>query len=169
VKASVLSELTKLRGGRGLPPQAAAGLTKAISALELDWRVPRLSSEEVKTGKHSTVDFQGVAWVTMSDVGKPGKVGLQLEPGLPAVAPGFSTTWPVATYAFDFSGQLAKDGYMDVSFHTAGMRFEGSPSMLRILEWDGKAYNDITTHFDAERGIVTGRTTRLSRFVLMTQ
>jgi hypothetical protein len=169
VKASALTELTKLKAGRGLPQQAAAGLTKAISALELDWRVPRLSSAEVKAGKHSTVDFQGVAWVAMSDVEKLGKVALRLEPGLPAVASGFSATWPLATYAFAFSGQLAKDGYMDVSFHTGGMRFEGAPSMLRILEWDGKAYKDITTHFDAKRGIITGRTTQLSRFVLVTR
>jgi len=169
LKASVLAELAKVKAARVLPPQTMATLTRALNALELDWRVPKLSPAEVKAGKHSTVDFHGVAWVAMSDVRTPGKALLRLEPELPATAMGFTTTWPAASYAFDFSGELAKDGYIDVSFHTAGIRFEGPPSTLRILEWDGKAYKDITTHVDSKRGIVTGRTTRLSTFVLVTR
>jgi hypothetical protein len=146
-----------------------ATLTKALSALELDWRVPTLSSAEVNAGKYFAVDFQSVAWVAISNVRKPGKATLRLEPELPAAATGFTATWPVASYAFDFSGELAEDGYVDVSFHTAGIRFEGPSSALRILEWDGKAYKDITTHVDSKRGIITGRTTRLSNFVLVTR
>ena len=64
-------------------------------------------------------------------------------------------------------GGVSKNGYMDVGFYFGGMSFKGPLSTLRIFEWNGKTYKDITTHVDSKRGIITGRTNRLSTFVLM--
>jgi hypothetical protein len=170
LKASVLAQLEKAKDSKVANPQVAAEVVKSISALELDWRVPKLSPAAVKPGTYSAVDFQGVAWVGMRNTAKPGNVTLRIEAGLPAPAAGFGPTWPQATYAFDFTGELAKKGYVDVHIHAGGLRFEAARLGLRILEWDGKAYKDITTHVDSSRGTITGRTTSLTtRFVLVTR
>lgn len=168
MKASLVRELSNAKGPGFLPLKLGAEVVRAINALELDWRVPPLSAVSVEPLKYSAVDFQGVALVAMRDIKEAGTVTLRVETDLPAAAVGFAPGWPIASYAFDFSGQLAKDGYVDVTIHINGIRFEGRPSALRILEWDGRLYKDVTTQVDPQRGIITGRATGLSTFVLMT-
>lgn len=166
LKAQVLEALTQ--STISLAPEVVVKVLEATNALELDWRVPHLARQGVNWGDYSAVGFQGTAWVAMRDVRKSGKLELRVENGLPVAAVGFKPGWPMATYTFDFTGQLGEDGYVDVSFHTGGRRFAGSLSRLRILEWDGgKLYKDITTHVDAQRGIITGRTNKPATFVLM--
>jgi hypothetical protein len=63
-------------------------LLEALNAIELDWRVPTLSTKKVKAGKYSAVDFQGVAWVSIRDIKKSGKISMSVESGLPALAEG---------------------------------------------------------------------------------
>ena len=166
--ATILKTLNESNSAQAVSPEVVGKVLEVANAIELDWRVPRVASQEVKPGEYSAVGFQGIAWVAMRDVVKPGKVELQVENGLPATALGFRPGWPIATYTFEFTGHLGKDGYVDVSIHIGGRRFTGSLSELRVLEWDGKLYKDITTHVDARRGVITGRTNRLSTYVLMT-
>jgi hypothetical protein len=75
----------------------------------------------------------------------------------------------VASYIFDFTGKLANSGYADVTIYTGGIRFAGSPSTLRLLQWDGEHYTDITTKVDPRRHLITGRATRLTTFVVQTR
>ncbi len=45
--------------------------------------------------------------------------------------------------------------YVDISFYFGGIGFSSDVSTLRILEWDGKAFRDITTVLDVNRMIIT--------------
>ena len=168
LKQSVAKALRLPKGATVLGPEAAGRLVEAINALELDWRAPGPAESKVDRGAYSGSDFRGLAWVAMRDVTRSGEVALSLENGLPAGAGGFEPVWPMATYAFEFSGELGKEGYVDLSFHTGGIRAGGPLSSLRVLEFDGKAYKDVTTHVDPEKGVITARTDRLSSYVLVT-
>lgn len=166
IKATVLKGLSEAKGDQPLPPQVAAVLAAAITALELDWRVPLLSAKDIKQGSRFVTEFGGVASVLLTSVTKPGRLTFKVTPGVPAAPVGFRPTWPIASFTLDFSGQLAANGYVDVSLNLRGLQLEDA-TKLRILEWDGTVYRDITSSLDSRRGIITGRMTRASTFVVM--
>jgi hypothetical protein len=142
-------------------------LTKAINALELDRIVTTLSPQNIKAGKFVAVNFGGVAWAAFNNLEKPGKITLNIKDGLPAAKQGFLPGWPIVNYNFNFDGILAEDGYIDINFYIGGINFSGYPSGLRIFEWDGKSYKDITTIVDVGRRIITGRAQKLGTYVIM--
>ena len=142
-------------------------LVEAINALELDLIAPHQSSAELKAGKYVAADFNGVASVAMNYIEKSGTATLKIRHGLPASAKGMQPAWPIFSYDFDFTGALAKNGYLDISFYIGGINLAGSVSETRLLQWDGKRYTDITSHVDAARRSITGRTNQLSAYVIM--
>jgi hypothetical protein len=144
-----------------------ATLLAALNALELDLGVPSLSTIQVEAGKYSAADFQGVAWAAFRNLERSGRACLTIRSDRPASALGFMPSWPVFSYSFDFTGTLAKDGYIDLSLYIGGISVAGDPYTLRLLEWDGKSYTDITKNVDPVRGIITGRTNKLSTYVIM--
>ena len=148
-------------------PRLLDMLAEAINAIELDLSVPPLSRVNVKAGKYSAADLEGIAWLAFRDLKKSGKASLRILNGLPAAATGFVPVWPMASYQFEFTGMLDKDGYIDIGFYIGGISIPGPASDLRVLEWDGRSYRDITTNVDLRRGVITGRTNRLSTYVIM--
>ena len=92
--------------------------------------------------------------------------GVEITAGIPARAPDHLPLWPLATYRFRTDAGLAKSGYVDVAFSTAGLPMR-RPASVRVLEWDGKAYRDVTRGVDAARGVVSARTDRLRDYVIM--
>lgn len=125
------------------------------------------NSYRLKTSRYSTVDFQGVLWVTFEDVREPGTISLKVKDGLPAYAEGFNPGWPIASYHIDFTGKAV--GPVDISFYVGGISFGGAPSSLRVFQLDGKFYRDITTIIDLPRKVITARTNELSTFVIMSR
>lgn len=142
-------------------------LAQVMNAMELDLSVPSIPTMKVRAGKYSAVDFRGVAWAAFRNLKGTGEVSLAIRDGLPASARGFMPAWPIASYDFAFTGTLAKDGYIDISFYIGGMNFAGKLSELRVFEWNGKSYKDIMTNVDLRRGIITGRTNKLATYVIM--
>jgi hypothetical protein len=143
-------------------------LAQAVNAMELDLSVPSIPAVKVKAGKYSAVDFRGVAWVAFRNLKKSGKATVKIKGGLPKFVSGFISGWPIASYNFSFTGSLAKNGYADISFYVGGINFAGKFSELRILEWDGKSYRDITIGVDVRRRVITGRTNKLASYVIVT-
>jgi len=167
LKMSNIKSLEEFKRDKKLIPKRLDKLIEAINCIYLDLHVPTFSPKKVNAGKSSAVDFQDIAWLTFKDIKESGKLSLKVESGLPALAKGFQPVWPIASYDFEFTGKLSKDGYVDVSFHTDRMQFKGPLITLCILQWNGKFYEDITKDFDLARKVITGRTNRLSRFVIM--
>jgi hypothetical protein len=161
------STVKKMKGLKGISPQLRGKLVEAINALELDLIAPHQSSAELKAGKYVAADFNGVASVAMNYIEKSGTATLKIRHGLPASAKGMQPAWPIFSYDFDFTGALAKNGYLDISFYIGGINLAGSVSETRLLQWDGKRYTDITSHVDAARRSITGRTNQLSAYVIM--
>jgi len=137
---------------------------RAMNAIELDWRIPSLKATEIKTSKDLTVNFDGVAWVKFKEVKKAGKLSLNVDGNLPAIVARSRPGWPVANYQFDYTGELGD--FVDISFYFGGYGFKGDPSSLHIFEWDGKSYKDITTIVDWSAKVITGRTNRLSTYII---
>ncbi|MDH3671176.1 MAG: hypothetical protein OES46_08405 [Gammaproteobacteria bacterium] len=165
LRDSVTNAIAESKDQRKDGRSAADQLLQAMNAVELDWRVPSLSAQKVKTGKDLTVNFRGVASVTFREVKQPGEISLSVMGGLPAVVKNSRAVWPVATYHFDFTGQLSE--HVDISFYFGGHSFKGGISSLYLFEWDGKSYRDITTVVDRPGKVITGRTNKLGSFVIM--
>ena len=114
MKASTIHEL---KGSKGISPQLRGKLVEAINAIELDLIALHKSSANVKAGKYAAADFDGVAWVAMNNVEKTGTITLKIKHGLPASAKGMQPAWPIFSYDFDFTGALAQNSYLDISFY----------------------------------------------------
>lgn len=57
---------------------------------------------------------------------------------------------------------------IDISFYFGGINLIGPCLEIRLFEWDGKAFRNITTNVDMDRKVVTGRTNRLAEYVIVT-
>lgn len=160
--------LDQLSDSKEFTPKVLDKLARAINALELDSSAPAISSQEVKVGKEDIVSFPGAAWLTFKHIKKPGKASLVIRDDLPAffeknLMPG----WPIASYDFDFTGELDKDGYIEVKIYFGGIDFTGDLSDLLMFEWEGEGYKNITTNIDLQKKVITGITGKLSTYVVM--
>jgi hypothetical protein len=70
------------------------------------------------------------------------------------------------TYAFSYSGQIGKAGFFEVGLNIRGLSFAGEPSGLRVLQWNGKRYEDVTSRLDLVTGMVYARSGILSPLIL---
>lgn len=169
LKNSFLKSMEKYGDLRAELSDFPVKLIETLNRIELDRRIPPLSPKSVQAGPATSIDFEGVCRLDINGLEKPGKARLSITAGLPATVEGFSPGWPVATYAVDFDGKVAGDGYVEVSFYIGGISFIDQRSSLRLFEWDGKAYRDITTGLDLKKRIISGRTKSLLTYVVMTQ
>ncbi len=169
LKSAVLQSLGRPLDDKRLPPEGAGKVLEAVNALDLDWRAPKNLAAKVKKGRYSSVDIRGVAKLKMRNVTKAGTVKLRIGNGLPAMVAGYEPGWPLATFDFAFSGEIGASGYFDVIVYMGGISFEEPLSAVRVLQWNGKSYEDITSHVDEKRLTVSGRTSKLLPIVLMTR
>jgi hypothetical protein len=167
MKTSVLRSLEGFKVTRKNAPTVYGKILEAINSVDLDWRIPVLPTKKINIGENITVDFRGVAWITFNKVRKLREISLKVESGLPASADGFATGWPIASYKFDVFGIQPKDDGIDISIYIGGINFIGGISELRVFEWDGKSYKDITTNVDPQRRVITGKTDKLATYVIM--
>jgi hypothetical protein len=158
---------TAFRSVSDLTPRRWGRLLQAATALELETRLPKLRSMRVRSGQRADASLSGVARLHFRRVQEGGVASLRVEPGIPALVEGFEPAWPAVTYAFDFSGRLNETGHVDLTLNLRGMRFPTPLSAVRILEWDGASYQDITMRVDEHARTITGRTRRMARVVVL--
>jgi hypothetical protein len=164
----LLRTLANLKASPRVKESLTRDLIEAANAIALDRRVPKLLTRKLQAGDRVTLQFPGVVSLAFTGAVGSGTISLKAQNGLPASVEGFEPGWPIGTYNFGFTGKLSKGVYVDVSFDVGDMLFDtGVSSSLHILQWDGKSYKNITTHFDIQKKRVIGRTDTLSSFVIM--
>ena len=145
-------------------------LLEAINAIEIDRRRPLTPTYVLQGGDREKVKYRteygDFSELTFVNFDKPSQISLSIKNGLPAMPQGYDPVWPIVCYNFKFNGTYVPKGFIYVSFNIANGEYLGDPSGLRLLQWDGKEYRDITTGFDTERGMIIGTTDRLSAFAV---
>lgn len=157
VHDSVLAILREFGNTRKHSRAVSGALVAAVNALELDVRVPSLKKQPVIRGDVE-LDFQNVARMTLQNVKEPGEASLSVLSGLPVPTGSLRPGWPVVSYVFDFKGTGSPAGGIDISFNTRGLNFSGQPANLRVYEWNGKRYRDVTTSLDLPNNQISART-----------
>jgi len=144
-------------------------MIKAVNAMQLDVSVPKISQVNVGVGSQIKANLENVAWVNFSKVSKAGNVGLRIAEGKASYFRGYKPGWPLAVYDFDFTGSIPEEGNIDLSIYVGGLAFLGDLSDLRLFEFDGVKYRDITTKVDVKSKIISGRTKQLSEYVILSK
>ncbi|MBG0861127.1 MAG: hypothetical protein IQL11_16635 [Bacteroidales bacterium] len=148
---------------------ASGILIKALNAIELDWRLPVLKPQNVKTGKNVGVDLGGMVWIDLKDVEKSGDIGLAIISKYESFPVGkeFSPSWPFFTYKIDFNGSFGPKGYMDLTFYVGPLRFKRGITSLRVMRLEKERLVDITTGMDLSHGILMARTDLPGTFIIV--
>ena len=73
------------------------------------------------------------------------------------------------SYAIDWTAELGRSGYADITFFVDHFRFLGRRRLLRVLRWDGDGFVDVTLGADERRGTVTARSERGGTFLVVTR
>jgi hypothetical protein len=167
IYASLHDALQELKANNGTVESVAASLLESVNTFDLDVRTPLLQEKSVSEDENAILKFNGVAWVSFENIAERGELLLSVTAGVPASTSDFEPGWPVATYEFDFTGKLAEGTEIDLSIYFGGFNFGNQTSTVRLLEWNGETYRDITTSVVLRTGIITGRTDKLSRYVVM--
>lgn len=139
-----------------------AKLVESANALALDQQVAALAGSRGIVATGGSPAAREVAWMTPAESAKPGTVLLSARLGVPALAEGFEPAWPVATYHIEFAGEMSEKRPILVGFKAGEFGFGREVNAVRVFEWDGKSYRDITEAAEARKGYVTGRITRRS-------
>lgn len=125
----------------------------------------RTSRADVQKSRRTLVRAGG-ATLSFSRVAESGAVNIRVLPGLPATTPRLRSAWPVAHFVIDFTGRLEPHGSATIDLDVRTLGFDPRDKSVRLLEWDGKAYHDITTHLDKRSGHIRGATTALRTYVV---
>jgi hypothetical protein len=128
-------------------------ITEALNAMELDWRTGSVAQPSANVGQTPTAtigEFRAVKALPAEG----GAATLELRPGIPARPRGVSIGWPLVTYQVTASGTRSASR-AEVELYVGWMAFRGAGEP-RLLAWNGKDYQDVTTTYDAARGIVRG-------------
>lgn len=162
-KRALVSALSE---SKALTPELLNTLAIAVNAIHMDAGEFMPSPHTLAPGPYVSADFDGAGWVGFKDVKKPVQVALRLREGLPATPDHFKPIWPVASYAFSVSGSAHEYEFADLSFSVVGLVPSVLRSRLRLYEWNGVTFKDITTSVDSERATISGRTDRLRSYVI---
>ncbi len=128
-------------------------LTAALNALELDWRTsaaPAVRSG-ADTSRSAEVGGLGSAKLTRGEA----ELGIELHSGLPALPRGLHTAWPLASYRVTSSSEQPKGATAQVELFVGWMHFRAGGE-TRLMSWNGKDYRDVTSGYDAQRGLLHG-------------
>lgn len=143
-------------------------VAKAMYEISFDSAVPKQVRKKVSAGKVLSIDMNNIAWLAFKDIKKGGEIKLSIQKENGKLNPGKKTSllWPAAIYDFDFKGELAKGGYVDITINFAGLGYR-NPENVRIYEVKKNIVRDITSQIDPERKIVTGRTNNIDSYILV--
>lgn len=117
-------------------------LLQSLNAMELDWRTPELRPHKVSAGQ-GAVDLQGMARVSPTKEMREGQLSLRVTPGLPAVPAGYRPGWPLATFHLEYDGSLPKNRLVEVDLYAGWLGFN-QPGEIKVLQWDGSGFEDVT-------------------------
>lgn len=142
---------------------------KSLNAINLDCRLPDQKTHNIKKGSFIGVDLEGIIYVRLRDVVKPGEMTLKVISGYEAFPADtmISPTWPFQTYSIEFTGQLGSKGAMGLTFYVKPLRFRRDLASIRVLRVEKGGLNDVTTGMDFKRGFVMALTDRPGTFIIV--
>jgi hypothetical protein len=161
-KRSLAQSLAKIKA---LTPELVNILVEAANAVYLDLEMPPRISRELVSGGYASAEFGGIGWIGLRGLKASGMARLSLRKGLPAPPDNFRPIWPLVSYVFTVAKPISYD-FADVTINIERWIPADTRNQLRIYEWDGVHYRDITLFVDDSRGIVTGRTKELKQYVI---
>jgi hypothetical protein len=165
LKQTFITSLRRITANGG-NTEDLGNILEAMNAAELDWRGPAPETLTLALGKAKTLDVGGMGKIELADQPGEKKVSFTLRPGLPSSAVSFNPIWPIATYEFGYLGEPFETE-MRLSLHLQGFASNSPFASLRLLEWDGSSFRDITTGIDHKNLIITGKTSRLRKYVIV--
>jgi hypothetical protein len=139
----------------------------SINAIELDRLGLQPVRRRVRAGARTSLELGRLGRATLHRVARGGSLGARVDSGVPGVFEGYAPGFPMATYRLDFSGALAVGAEVDLELALGYTSFSRPLETLRLFEWDGARYRDVTRDVDAQRGLIRGRTDRLASYVIM--
>lgn len=147
---------------------ATRKLNKAINEADISLKSPKIpSTVMVNAGNKISKNLSGISRLEFDAVKTGGKINLKIKSGMPASVSGFKAGWPIITYRFDSDKVFDNDQNIRIGLYFGGISFSGDISHLRLLEWNGSGYKDITTKVDFKEGYIYGITHNLSEYVIV--
>lgn len=140
-------------------------LLKSLNSIDLDWRVPTLLETTVEKGEKKHINLNGAVKIYFNKIDKTGNMVLKVNGNLPATSKSYTPGWPIVNYELNFDGSY--DGVIEIQIYYGGLRFLNKS--IRLLEWNGKGYQDITHNINHERRIISGKSNKLSTYVIMSK
>lgn len=149
-------------------PQPLKDLINTLNQTAIKNAIPKQVITQKSSGKSATLDFDGIAMVTFSNLLKGDNVTMKIVPYKHELPRNHSKIWPAYHYDFDFRGSLSQNGFIDIHFYYGGLDImAGEKNNIRIIQWDEKGTRDITTYVDTKRKIISGRTNKLTTFSIV--
>ena len=142
---------------------------KSLNAIDLDWRLPEQNSHKIAKGKFVGVDLEGIVYVGLRDIVKPGEMTLKIVSGYSAFPAdtAFSPSWPFLTYVIDYTGDIGSKGSLGLTFNIKPLRFGKKTASIRVMRVDKEGLIDVTTGMDLTRGFVMAQTDRPGSFIVV--
>lgn len=84
----------------------------------------------------------------------PPEIAVHIDGDFPAPISNYRPGWPVTAWRIE--AKERKSPPFEISVPYVGQEFESAPEALRLIEWNGKEYVDITQRVDLKRGCVSG-------------
>ena len=107
VQTSTVNALRQVQSSGQLTLAFRSKLVEATNALALDQQVEVLSAKKTMLATGGRPAVGRIAWMTGTKSAQPGTLSINVRNGLPALVKGFEPAWPLATYHFEFTGEVS--------------------------------------------------------------
>jgi hypothetical protein len=148
-----------------IQPRTLELLLATLNASDVEARSTSAPAAKVSAAKRVLVRSGGAS-LSFANTQRAGDVAVHAIPGLPATTPRIRTAWPVVHFVVDYTGQLEPNGHVTIALDVRTLGFDANDRALRLLEWDGKSYRDITKFLDPHGGTIRGTTDTLRKYVV---
>jgi len=155
------------RGKFKVKNEEKAKLLEIMNFLEIMKNYNAYEEEIMENGIYKLINQKREILIRITGLRNNFDVKIELERGIPCFAEKFIPAWPLITYNFTMNSGEMKDRMMEIRFNISDIVPLKNPRSLRILQWDGLHYKDITTKVNVKQNYISGTTDTLSSFVLM--
>jgi hypothetical protein len=162
------SEKSKKKGEMVMFPQdgcVTCYLAYALNQIDLDLVAPDISPQTISGGEKTS--FNGTLWLKAENRELKDHVILEISGYAPTGVSGYRSGWPVAVYNLSAEENNVSNERFDIAVYYGGMHFQGIEQQLRLIQWTGDEYVDITTWTDTRGEVIHGSAVGLGSFAIL--